>query len=159
MPAMVQNDHHLSYYSSMCHWKGPFWERDCANTIIFVFPLLLGARKNLRFCWHSGILLHIRELISPLTLLVAQLVKNLPAVQEWKRKSLSRVRLFATPWTVQSMEFSRLEYWSGQPFPSPGVQETQVQSLCAEDPLEREMATHSGILAWKIPWTEGPGEL
>ena len=30
------------------------------------------------------------------------------------------VRLFATPWTIQSIEFSRLEYWSGQPFPSPG---------------------------------------
>ena len=37
-----------------------------------------------------------------------------------KCKSLSCVRLFATPWTIQSMEFSRPEYWSGQPFPSPG---------------------------------------
>ena len=37
-----------------------------------------------------------------------------------KWKLLSRVRLFATPWTIQSMEFSRQEYWSGQPFPSPG---------------------------------------
>ena len=36
-----------------------------------------------------------------------------------KGKSLSHVQLFATPWTIQSMEFSRLEYWSGQPFPSP----------------------------------------
>ena len=43
--------------------------------------------------------------------------------QKWsevKWKSLSRVRLFATPWTIQSMEFSRPEYWSGQHFPSPG---------------------------------------
>ena len=38
----------------------------------------------------------------------------------WKWKSLSRVQLFATPWTKQSMEFSRPEYWSGQPTPSPG---------------------------------------
>ena len=38
----------------------------------------------------------------------------------WKWKSLSRVQLFATPWTVQSMEFSRPEYWSRQLFPSPG---------------------------------------
>ena len=37
-----------------------------------------------------------------------------------KWKSLSRVRLFATPWTIQSMEFSRPESWSGWPFPSPG---------------------------------------
>ena len=35
----------------------------------------------------------------------------------------------------------------------------QVPSLGQEDPLEKEMATHSSILAWKIPWTEEPGEL
>jgi len=37
------------------------------------------------------------------------------------------------------------------------MQETWVQSLVWEDPLEKEMATHSSILAWRIPWTEGPG--
>ena len=41
----------------------------------------------------------------------------------------------------------------------PAVQETQVQSLGWEDPLEKEMANHSSILAWKIPWTEEPGGL
>ena len=39
------------------------------------------------------------------------------------------------------------------------MQETRVQSLGWEDPLEEEMATHSGILAWEIPWTEEPGGL
>ena len=39
------------------------------------------------------------------------------------------------------------------------TQEMQVQSLGREDPLEEEMATHSSILAWKIPWTEAPGGL
>ena len=39
------------------------------------------------------------------------------------------------------------------------VWETWVQSLGWEDPLEKEMATHSGILAWKIPWKEEPGRL
>ena len=39
----------------------------------------------------------------------------------------------------------------------PAVQDTQVQSLGQKDPLEKEMATHSSILAWKIPWTEEPG--
>ena len=38
----------------------------------------------------------------------------------------------------------------------PAMQETGVQSLGQEDPLEKEMATHSGILAWRIPWTEEP---
>ena len=38
------------------------------------------------------------------------------------------------------------------------MQETWVQSLGWDDPLEKERATHSSILAWRIPWTEGPGE-
>ena len=41
----------------------------------------------------------------------------------------------------------------------PAMQETQVQSLGWEDPLEKEMTTHSSILAWRIPWTEEPGRL
>ena len=41
----------------------------------------------------------------------------------------------------------------------PTMRETQVQSLDQEDLLEKEMATHSSILAWKIPWIEGPGRL
>ena len=40
-----------------------------------------------------------------------------------------------------------------------GVEETQVRSLGREDPLEEKMATHSSILAWRIPWTEELGEL
>ena len=41
----------------------------------------------------------------------------------------------------------------------PAMQETQVRSLGQEDLLEKEMATHSSALAWKIPWTEEPGRL
>ena len=144
---------------------------------------------------------------------------------------LGHVQFFVTPRTVAcqvplSMEFSRQEYWSGLPFPSPGDlpdpeiepvylgspalagrfftielprkpkyvcmythththththtytythvkaslvaqmvknlparQETKVQSLDQEDPLEKGMATHFSILAWKIPCTEEPGGL
>ena len=91
-----------------------------------------------------------------------------------------------TPWTelrqaLLSVGFSRQECGRGLPFPSPGdlpdpgikpgslvaqmvkrpptVWETQVRSLGREDPLEKEMATHPRILAWKIPWTEEPGRL
>ena len=39
------------------------------------------------------------------------------------------------------------------------MQETQVRSLGWEDPLEKEMAAYSSIVAWKIPWTEEPGRL
>ena len=41
----------------------------------------------------------------------------------------------------------------------PAMQKTRVQFLGQEDPLEKEMANHSSILAWKIPWTEEPGGL
>ena len=41
----------------------------------------------------------------------------------------------------------------------PAMQETLVRSLGQEDPLEKGMATHSSILAWRIPWTEEPGML
>ena len=41
----------------------------------------------------------------------------------------------------------------------PTMQETRLRSLGQEDPLEKEMATHSSTLAWKIPWTEDPGGL
>ena len=41
----------------------------------------------------------------------------------------------------------------------PAKQEMQIRSLQWEDPLEKEMATHSSILAWEIPWTEEPGGL
>ena len=80
---------------------------------------------------------------------------------------------FVTPWTVAhqaplSMGFSRQEYWSGLPFPFlvvqtvkslPATQESWVQSLGQEDPLEKGMAPHSSILVWRIPWTEEPGRL
>ena len=39
------------------------------------------------------------------------------------------------------------------------MQETQVRSMDQEDPLEKEMATYTSILAWSIPWTEEPGKL
>ena len=149
---------------------------------------------------------------------------------KWKAKvkSLSRVQLFVTPWTAAyqappSMGYSRQEYWSGVPLPSPSIyvsirylffsfwptslriigsgficlvrtdsnislfmaeeyftmgfpdgsvvknlpamqemqepQEMRVWSLGGEDLLEEGMATHSSILAWRIPWTEEPGRL
>ena len=41
----------------------------------------------------------------------------------------------------------------------PAIQETQVRPLGQEDPLEEDMATHTSVLAWRIPWTEEPGGL
>ena len=49
--------------------------------------------------------------------------------------------------------------WLRTHLPMQETLEMQVQSLGGEDPLEKEMATHSSILAWRIPWTEEPGGL
>ena len=54
------------------------------------------------------------------------------------------------------MGASQLAQWQRIWLP---IQEIQVQSLRQEDPLVKEMATHSSILAWEIPWTEEPGRL
>ena len=59
------------------------------------------------------------------------------------------MRLLATLTSLVAQTVKRL----------PTIQETRVQSLGREDLLEKEMATHSSILAWKIPWTEKPGSL
>ena len=88
---------------------------------------------------------------------------------------------FETPWTVacqaslslgmlQARILEGIAIFFSNPFPSPNTfgewlknppatQDTQVQSLGQEDLLEEEMATHSSILAWEIPWTEEPGGL
>ena len=68
---------------------------------------------------------------------MAQLVKNLPAIKETSYNS------------GYCLQCKRL----------PAMQETGVRSLGQEDPLEEEMATHSSILAWEIPWTEESGGL
>ena len=66
-------------------------------------------------------------------------------------------------WSQYHTDFNKTHYHSTLGFSSVSViiclpmQETWVQSLGLEDPLEKEMATHSSILAWRIPWTEEPG--
>ena len=88
---------------------------------------------------------------------MAQLVKNPPAIRRpqfnsWVGKILWRRDKLPTP------------VFLGFPGGSDGKETAcnagdQVQSLSGEDPLEKEMATHSSILTWKIPWTEEPGVL
>ena len=56
-------------------------------------------------------------------------------------------------------EASQVAQWLRSPLPMQETQETRVRSLGWEDPLEKETATHSGILAWRIPWIEEPGGL
>ena len=60
-------------------------------------------------------------------------------------------------WTSPSSPFDFPDGSVGKNLPA--VQETWIRSLVWEDPLEKGMATHSSILAWRIPWTEEPGGL
>ena len=90
--------------------------------------------------------------------LVAQQVKNLPAMQETLVQFLGwedspREGIGYPPWYSWS---SLVAQMVKNP---PAMQETWVQSLDWEDPPEEGMATHSSILAWRIPWTEEPGGL
>ena len=57
------------------------------------------------------------------------------------------------------MAINRVPWWLKTVKNPPAMQETQVQSLGREDPLEKEMATHSSILAWRLPRAEEPGGL
>ena len=71
-------------------------------------------------------------------------------IEGGRRRGQQRDEMFGWHWAslaVQSVKYL------------PAVQETWVRSLGWEDPLEKETATHSSIIAWKISWTEEPGEL
>ena len=71
-----------------------------------------------------------------------------------------RIPGMGEPGGLPSMRLHRVEHdWSDLAAASGAVQESWVQSLGQEDPLEKEMANHSNILAWKIPWMEEPGRL
>ena len=76
--------------------------------------------------------------------------------EKWKWKSLSRVQLFATPWTIQSMEFSRPEYCSGWPFPPPGdFPNPGIETTSPElqmDSLPAELSDCKTITKWFITW-------
>ena len=76
--------------------------------------------------------------------------KYLRNFQNWLKASHS----FLNPWEPQAGQIKRKLYLGSLP-----TQEMRVQSLVQEDSLEKEMATHSSILAWKIPWTEEAGGL
>ena len=113
--------------------------------------------------------------------LVAQMVENLPAMQKTRDQSLEKGKATHTlvfwpgefqgpysPWghkeaDMTDFHFTSLIFPGGASGKEPACQcsrqETQVHSLGQEDPLEEAMATHSSILAWKIPWTEEPGGL
>ena len=130
-------------------------------------PLEKGYANSLQYSWAT---------------LVAQLVKNPLAMWEtwvwslgWghplnKRKAThSSILAWRTPWTPwghnesDTIEQLSLSLWASLVAQTvknpPAMQETLVRSLGQEDPLEKRMATHFSVHAWRIPWTEKPGGL
>ena len=87
---------------------------------------------------------------------MAQTVKNPSAMQEISVRSLGPEDPLetGTDYPLQCSWASLVAQLVKNP---PAMCETWVQSLGGEDPLEKGKATHSSILAWRIPWTEGPG--
>jgi len=76
--------------------------------------------------------------------------------RRWQGRSRGRGHTYMTNSCWYMAETSLVAQTEKHP---PAMQETQVRSLGQEHPVEKEMATHSSILAWKIPWTEEPGGL
>ena len=89
--------------------------------------------------------------------LVAQTVKNLPAMQETWVQSLGQEDPLEKRTAAHSSIPRWLPWWLRRQKHLPTMWETQVQFLGWEDVLEKEMATHSSVLAWKFPWTVEPG--
>ena len=119
----------LNYQGYVCSHFSPVWFLVTPCTAARQAPLSMGFSKH--ECWSGLPCPPPEDLPGPG---IKPMFLTSPAVAGGffttsativKAKSLSRVRLFVTPWTVayqasQSMEFSRQEYWSGLPFPSPG---------------------------------------
>ena len=84
-------------------------------------------------------------------------------VDPWYIKKLQNIQ-FCVKWNLHmDLKQDRLPWWTSLVAQMvkhlPTMRETQLQSLGWEDLLEKEMETHSSILAWKFPWTEEPGRL
>ena len=79
----------------------------------------------------------------------------------FQRVDFTKVRLLHPPKHSKGLNSLTQDIWhsliNSNLLMFPAMRETWIQSLGEEDPLEKEMATHSSILAWKTPWTEKPG--
>ena len=96
--------------------------------------------------------------------LISRRLKWVSGINQIAYQSVSsvtlRVWLFATPWPITHQASLSITNSRTQRVKSlPAMQETWIRFLGWEDPLEKEMATHPSILAWKIPWIEKPSRL
>ena len=143
--------------------------------------VLLFLSKNKRYTFHFHLKTEGTLLNNVFTILLYYLLPFFRQLHNFMFPKLFiflSKELFQVPFTVsreqyllELFHFPEGPYNRGLPFNPraspvaqtvknlPTMQETQVRSLCWEDPLEKGMATHSSILVWEIPWTEEPGGL
>ena len=151
--------------------KGRYWK-------IFHTPFLC-IWTCLSYLWWTSL---VAQMVKHLPTMRETQVQSLGQEDPLKKEMATHSSILAwkIPWTEEAgrLQFmgsqrlghdwatfflSSLTYWASLVAQRvkhlPAMQETWVQSLGQEDPLEEEMATHSGTLAWKIPWSKKPGRL
>ena len=115
--------------------------------------MFIAVQALCHVCWYLDLYcVYLPLVIDSCWRLVSSIRWKAPGIQDvW-----FSVLLFLC-WSIHCI--SQVAQWLRVCLSMQEVQKTQVQSLGQEDPLEKEVAAHSTILAWKIPWTEEPGGL
>ena len=126
----------------------------CLPGIIFLVPFIILFFLSFTFYYYISLSCRGRGGAS----LVAQLVKNLPAMQE-NPGSISESKSYPREGIGYPLQYSWAFLVAQMVKNLPAMRETWARSLCWENPLEEGMATHSSILAWRIPWTEESGRV
>ena len=126
-----------------------------------------GTQEGKNTCHPAAIRLQPLPIVSPVELRLWK--HKILAPESWgarQRNDFSESRLLHLPIHRKALNSWTWDVWlswvlkvAQRVKPLPAIHDTWVQSLGQEDPLEKEMATHSSTLAWKILWTEKPGRL
>ena len=147
------------------------------SAVVLTHTWCLRVLHSISLCWASLVAQLVKNPLAMQEIPVQFLDQEDPL--EKGMTTLSSVLTWRIPWTeepgrLQSMGLQRVRHdWATFTFSSkyrafllaqlvknlPAIQKTWVQILDWEDPLEEGIATHSSILAWRIPWTEEPGRL
>ena len=99
----------------LCRFRTSGFSMSCSNCCCLTCVQI--SQEADKVVWYSHLFKNFPQFLLIRTVKCFNVVNE---AENWKWKLLSPVWLFVTPWIIESMEFSRPEYWSGEPFPSPG---------------------------------------